>query len=140
MNLRNCVQCGKVFVYISRNICPECMDKEELMFEKVRDYLKENPGARIMEVNEKTEVPEDKIIKFLRDGRIVSESLGSGLLCESCGAPISTGRTCAKCREELRKGIQTITNSAKSINDVSEKNSIFDDSKKMFIADRRKKN
>lgn len=136
MNLRNCKECGKVFVYIKKDICPACLDKEDDMFDKVRDFLKDNPGAHITEVSEKTEVPEEKVIKFLREGRIVSGNAElTGLFCETCGAPISSGYTCAACREKLRKGIQSITEAARIVDNSKDD----EDKKGMFTIDRLKK-
>lgn len=137
MNLRNCSQCGKLFVYVNRNICPDCLGKEEEMFEEVRKYLRDNPGSRIKEVSEATEVPEDKIIRFLREGRIISDNLDAGLFCETCGKPISSGYTCKECKEKLRKGLQSIAGAAKKVIEEDEPN--VKDSKGMFLAERYKK-
>ena len=136
MNLRNCSECGKVFVFVNRNICPDCQDKEEEMFGQARDYIKEHPGATIMEVSEKTGVSEEKIFRFLRDGRIVSSNVNLGLVCESCGAPISSGRACDKCKKEIEKDFRTV---AKSINYKTVDKKSYDDKKGMYIADRYKK-
>lgn len=136
MNLRNCAQCGKLFVFINRNICPDCLAKEEEMFEVVRTYLRDNPDSKIKEVSEATEVPEDKIIRFLREGRIISGNINAGLVCETCSKPISSGYTCEECKDKLRKGIQSITGVAKKKINTDEP---VKDSKGMFIAERYKK-
>lgn len=56
MNLRNCPQCGKLFVYNIRNLCPECIKKDEKDFGCVRDYLYNHPRATIEEISEETGV------------------------------------------------------------------------------------
>lgn len=98
-DLRNCPTCGKVFVKINRNMCPDCIDKEEKEFELVRKYLKDNPGASIEEICEITGVDEKKILRWMRDGRIEVLFGGGavGLSCKRCGAIISIGNLCGNC-------------------------------------------
>lgn len=101
MDLRNCPECGKVFVWVAHNLCPECAGKEEAFFKEVEKYLELHPGATIFEISEATGVPEEKIISFLRAGRLIP--LGGGMLleCEHCGKPIASGRFCDACRVAL---------------------------------------
>lgn len=105
LELRNCPVCGKVFVYVTRNLCPECAAKEEEEFRKVKEYLYEVPGATMEEISEKTGVPPKKILEFLREGRLIlkKENVNMILRCEMCGAPILTGRLCDKCANEMKK-------------------------------------
>jgi len=106
MELRNCPVCGKVFLYTTRNLCPDCAAKEEEEFKKVRDYLYEVPGATMEEIAEKTGVSVKKILEFLKEGRLILKKDNANILlkCERCGAPILTGRYCEKCVEEMKKG------------------------------------
>jgi len=105
VELRNCPECGKVFVYVTRNLCPECAAKEEELFRKVKDYLYEVPGATMEEIYEKTGVPPKKILEFLREGRLIlkKENVNLILHCEMCGQPILTGRLCDKCSREMKR-------------------------------------
>ncbi|MGB9791651.1 MAG: MerR family transcriptional regulator [Thermacetogeniaceae bacterium] len=106
MELRNCPECGKLFAYVSRNLCPECIEKEEELFKKVESFLKEHGSATVQEISEATGVPESKVISFLRTGRLVASS-GSPLLeCERCGRPIATGRFCDACRAALEAALK----------------------------------
>lgn len=106
MELRNCPVCGKVFLYTTRNLCPECAAKEEEDFKKVRDYLYEVPAATMDEISEKTGVPVKKILDFMKEGRLILKKNNINILlkCERCGEPILTGRYCDKCVEEMKKG------------------------------------
>lgn len=105
-NLRNCSKCGRVFPFQGRNICPTCLGKEEDEFQLVRKYVRDHPGASVIEVSEQTEVEEDKILQFLRDGRLQSRGLTASLRCERCGGTISTGRFCEKCFKDISAEIK----------------------------------
>ncbi len=105
-NLRNCSQCGRLFPYQGRNICGKCLEKEEDEFQLVRKYVRDHPGSGVLEVAEETKVEEDKILQFLRDGRLQSKGLTTSLACERCGAVISSGRWCEKCASQVKAEIQ----------------------------------
>ncbi|MEN6351333.1 MAG: TIGR03826 family flagellar region protein [Syntrophomonas sp.] len=107
-NLRNCSQCGRIFPYQGRNICPKCLEKEEDDFQLVRRFVRDHPGASVIEVSEETGIEEDKILQFLRDGRLQSKGLAKVLSCERCGKPLSTGRLCEQCTKEVAAEIQGI--------------------------------
>lgn len=104
MELRNCPSCGKLFVYTTRNLCPDCKEKDEVNFHKVKDYLYENPGATIEEVSEETKVDTKKILEYLKEGRLMLKHSNTNILsCESCGKPILTGRFCDECISDMRQ-------------------------------------
>ena len=107
MDIRQCRDCGKLFQYVSKPFCQECLDKQDAMFIKVRDYLYAHPESTIPEVSEKTEVEERYIIEFLRDERLSVEAGGGFLTCEQCGAPIEKGRYCERCKEKLSQALQS---------------------------------
>ncbi|MFA5881145.1 MAG: hypothetical protein WC834_03025 [Eubacteriales bacterium] len=110
--LRNCPVCGKVFVKLLKNLCPDCIDKEEREFEEVRLYLKDNPGASIGEISEFTGVDEDKILKWMREDRIdVCVGKGGVLTCKRCGSDIIAGNLCSKCAQVLAAEIKSATHS-----------------------------
>lgn len=98
-NLRNCPQCGRLFSPGSRNICNRCLDKEEEDYMVVRRYVRDHPGASVFEASEETGVEEDKIMQFIRDGRLVSKGLKGSLRCEGCGKTIDSGRFCPDCTQ-----------------------------------------
>ena len=106
--LRNCSQCGQVYAYLGRNLCPRCLEKEEEEFKVVRSFIREHSGATITETAEATGVDEQKILRFLREGRLISRGLqaSSTLECERCGRVLSEGRYCRDCREELDREIK----------------------------------
>lgn len=103
--LKNCPRCGRVFVYTNVMLCPQCLKEDEQDYNKVRDYLYEHPKATIDKVSRETEVPAKKIIRFLREGRLIlsKENVNIFLTCERCDKPIRSGRYCKECAEEFKE-------------------------------------
>ena len=103
MNIRNCRKCGRVFNYMSgAPICPACRDSVEAKFQEVKEYIREHRGAGIMEVAEACEVEPSQIRQWLKDDRLeVTEDSAIFLNCESCGAPIRSGKFCEKCKSSM---------------------------------------
>jgi flagellar operon protein (TIGR03826 family) len=135
MNVRNCNECGKLFNFVRRNICPDCIELEEKLFLTIRDFLHKNPGSKIEEIVEKTGVSIEKITYFLREGRITSASLSDemGLKCESCGAPISKGKICGACVMTLNKEVERFGIKDNKPKEIPQQNP---NKNKMFTADR----
>jgi flagellar operon protein (TIGR03826 family) len=107
LDLKNCPECGKLFVQVSRNLCPACVEQEEKDFEAVAGYLRNHEDADITETSEATGVIEERIITFLRDGRLEAKgAISLELKCERCGRPISSGRFCEGCTNNLIREIQ----------------------------------
>lgn len=105
MDLRNCPECGKVFVYIHTNLCPACKKNEEEDFLKVNAYLRDHPQITIFELSEETGVDEVRIVKWVREGRIEGKSYpGLAVSCERCGKLVQSGRYCIQCSNELARG------------------------------------
>jgi len=114
MNIRNCSRCGKIYNYDGFRICPTCRREEEADFQKVKEHLYRYPGANIQEVHEVTGVETNKIIEFLREGRLeVGDESNLLLACESCGASIKTGRFCDKCASNLQKELGQVVGKSK---------------------------
>lgn len=100
--LRNCKRCGKLFVYAGVPVCPECLEKEEEQYRKVKKYLDSNPRAGVDETSEQTGVPSEMVIEFLRQGLLVTAGgPGGQLTCAICHRPITKGRLCPKCEASL---------------------------------------
>ena len=108
MEIRNCAKCKKLFQYLSGPLlCPACKDQDEKDFQKVKDYLKENPRASMTEVAETLEISVDRITRYLKEGRLeVAPGSAITLECESCGAPITSGRFCNLCSGKLHNDLE----------------------------------
>lgn len=110
MEVRNCRSCGKIFNYLSgAPLCPTCAKALDEIFEKVKEYVYDNPGAGIQEVSEKFEISINQIKQWIREERLAfAENSAIGLECESCGALIKTGRFCKKCKDNITKGFDSL--------------------------------
>lgn len=110
MDVKVCRSCKKMFQYIAGpELCPKCRQAEEEMFQKVKEYLREHPGANMYEVNQETEVSATLIEKFLRQGRLqVASDSPIGLTCERCGKKITTGRFCNDCKSEVANQLNEV--------------------------------
>jgi len=110
VNIRNCKECGKLFQYdgISK-LCFRCRRQDDEDFRKVKEFLYENPKETVTVVSEETEVSEDKILRYLREGKleIVGENPGILLDCESCGKSIRSGRYCDQCAHDIERGLKS---------------------------------
>lgn len=110
MNVRNCRVCGKIFNYLSGPpVCPACRDAAEAKFQEVKDYIREHPGVGMSEVAEACDVDPGQIRQWLREDRLeVTEDSAVFLNCESCGAPIRSGKYCDKCKQDMAKGFDQV--------------------------------
>lgn len=110
MNVRNCRICGRIFNYLSGPpVCPACREAAEAKFQEVKDYIREHRGVGMSEVAEACDVDPAQIRQWLREDRLeVTEDSAVFLNCESCGAPIRSGKFCDKCKQEMAKGFDQV--------------------------------
>ena len=103
MNVRNCKNCGRLFNYIAGPpICPNCKEELEKKFQQAKEFIRENKNSTVQIVAEEVDVPESQIKQWIREERLVfSDATIAGIACEVCGAPITTGRFCEKCKGQM---------------------------------------
>ena len=109
MDVRNCRKCGKIFNYVigGPKICPQCQQQLEEDFQKVKQYISDNPNTTMFATAEACEVDVNQIKEWLRQERLtLSSSAGAELVCESCGTPIMSGRFCDKCKNQVANELQ----------------------------------
>ncbi|MGI6587821.1 MAG: MerR family transcriptional regulator [Peptococcia bacterium] len=107
MDLRNCPECGKIFNFLRTNLCPECQKKDEQCFRTIRRYIAQHPGVSAIDVSKNTGVSEEKVLRFLREGRLsVGARQQVKLECELCGQPVFRGRYCSSCQKKLTSGLK----------------------------------
>ena len=108
MNVRNCARCGRMFNFVANEqICPNCKKKEEDSFQRVKEYIQENPHCGLKEVSDECEVSTKLIKQWIKEERLeFSGGGGIALNCEGCGAPITTGRFCDKCKASMMSGLK----------------------------------
>mgnify|MGYP001950325701 FL=1 len=106
MDVRNCKRCGKIYNYTGSAVCNNCLRQEQEDFEKVREYLFNNPNSSAMEVSEATGIELKVISRFLKEGRLEADYIkmsdDSVLTCEKCGKPVKSGRFCETCVREMQ--------------------------------------
>jgi len=103
MSVQTCQDCRGLFSFLPRGVCGECLEARETSYQTVRDFLRDNPRARMAEIVDETEVDQHLIELFIREGRLqlASAAATTGLTCEVCDAAIADGRHCAKCHQRL---------------------------------------
>jgi flagellar operon protein (TIGR03826 family) len=103
MDVRNCKNCGRMFNYLGGpSICPICKGKAEDDFQRVKEYIRENPKAQIAQIAEENEVTVQQIRQWVREERLeFAADSQITLNCEKCGASIRTGRFCDKCKNNM---------------------------------------
>lgn len=137
MDVRNCSRCGQIYAYDGFKVCARCRQEDEEDFKKVKEYLDENPGANIPQVEEETGIDSKKIIEFLRQGRLEIEGEGNIILgCERCGVAINTGRFCDKCKVEMEREFKQSIGGGRDPKDLQSGQL----KERMRIADRRRRN
>ncbi len=107
-DIKNCPECGRLFADVGNNVCNKCLEKEDSEFAIVRRYVRDNPGASIFEVAEETGISEEKILQFLKDGRLQSAGFVEVSSCEGCGKKIAAGRYCDKCLSQLGSELRSV--------------------------------
>ena len=96
MEVRNCRSCGRLFNYMGgAPLCPACQKKLEEKFQEVKAFLEENPNSSVETVAEELDVSVKQIRQWIRDG----------IVCETCGKPIRTGRFCEKCKNNMANAL-----------------------------------
>ncbi|WP_026489022.1 class I tRNA ligase family protein [Butyrivibrio sp. XBB1001] len=107
MNLRNCARCGKMFNYIGgQPVCEACKKAIEEDFQKVKQYIVDNPRAGLKEIAEENGVTTKQIQQWIREERLMFTSDSPlQIQCENCGAQIQTGRYCAKCKASMANNL-----------------------------------
>ena len=100
--LVDCRRCGRLFIRVNKDICPRCAQEIEQEFLLCHDYLRDHPGATVIEIHEATGVSVKQIEEFVKEGRFQfmrGEHLDYG--CERCGRRIRKGKYCDQCSKEL---------------------------------------
>ena len=134
MDLKNCSECGRVFADDGvHDLCERCRDSEKEKYKKVKEFLWDNPNSSVNKVHQETGVEKELIIKFVKDGRLISDGLNLDyqVHCERCGKTIESGKYCEQCKQILVDGFHSGKNKKKK-----SKKKKKDSSKEMYIKDR----
>ncbi len=101
MKTLKCRRCSQVFQVqgVLGQLCPNCIREEEAIYNRVRSFVKDNPGISVQEVSEILSVSRAKIMNYIKEERLeVTSNSKAALKCKNCGKPISTGIFCSDCK------------------------------------------
>ncbi|PKL44687.1 MAG: hypothetical protein CVV41_04795 [Candidatus Riflebacteria bacterium HGW-Riflebacteria-1] len=107
--LISCRVCGLIMVKLARDVCPKCFQEEELLFQKVKNFLKANPGATLEEVSKHAACDIDHVEALIRSGRL--ERAGVKRVahpCQLCQAIIFDGVVCQECKKTLKEQVKLL--------------------------------
>ncbi len=104
--LKNCPDCGKLFMDMGTRICRDCLDKEEELMLKVSSFVRDHPHSTIKEVVEGVEGVKERLVRrMIQEGRFQQDGIDITYPCEKCGKPINFGRYCVECDEEIKNEV-----------------------------------
>ena len=88
-----------------RGLCRDCLEHEDQDFLRVREWVREHPGASVEETSGATGVTAAAIIGFVHSGRLEwAQWHPEDMTCEVCGAAGTLARHCLACHERLMNG------------------------------------
>ena len=103
--LKNCRNCGRMFSSKEgQEFCSKCRLEVEDHFKIVREFVYDNPGSTVKEVEDGTGVPREEILEYLREEKLELKQESAALNCQRCGKAIKSGRMCNACARELKEG------------------------------------
>ena len=100
--LKNCSECGRLYMEIGQGMCQDCFLKEQEMEQVVYSFVRDHDKCSIKEIVDGTGVKEKVVFRMLKAGRFIASGLEISYPCQACGAPITTGKLCAKCSKNIR--------------------------------------
>lgn len=111
MRIKNCRECGKIFNYITGpQVCPICREKLNEKFKEVKEFIRNTENPTITVVAEGCNVSERQILQWIKDERLELTDVSiAGVVCESCGMPITSGRYCEKCKYQILRDLSNAT-------------------------------
>ncbi len=115
--LRNCSQCGKIFMSNGERLCPNCVQAQQDLELVVVDYVRDHPKCKIPEIMEATQAPEMLIRRLIEEGRFEQVGVNLSYPCKKCGKPIVAGAYCEECKEEMQQNLQSASS---ALNQVAE--------------------
>lgn len=104
--LKNCPECGKLFMDMGTRMCRDCMEKEEELMMKVSSFVRDHPHSTIKDIVDGVEGVKERLVRrMIKEGRFQQDGADITYPCEKCGKPIHRGRFCSSCDAELKKDV-----------------------------------
>lgn len=110
VQVKACAKCHGLFQTIGdKTVCPLCLAELEILFKKVRSYVRSHDMAGIEEVSEKCNVKHKQLLEWIREERLAfSKESKVGVPCLSCGITIQMGKYCTPCQTRLSKNLSSV--------------------------------
>lgn len=111
IKIRKCRRCKTpIHENALREYCDTCYKIVEKIFNKIRTYLEEYPGATAYEMNQRLGIPIHVINNFVRDGRLIeipNEHLN--IECLRCGNLLLSAyhKYCPVCEVEMKRDLKS---------------------------------
>lgn len=100
--IANCKRCESLFNKVLHDICPNCLQEDQERFEQVRDYLKDNRYAKLVDIVRDTHVLIEEITDMIEQGKLVLVDFPNLTIeCQGCGLPTQDGAYCSTCKSEM---------------------------------------
>lgn len=104
--LKNCPECGKVFLENGSGYCSACMQQREEQKTEIISFLRDNPEAGVDEICDALGVKKSLVIYMLQPGRLEGLDVHVEYPCAACGAKILSGRYCRSCSEKMTEELE----------------------------------
>lgn len=102
--LKNCPECGRIFIDTGVGMCRDCLDKQEQTMIEISSYVRDHPHCTVKEVCDEMHVKEKLVMKMLREGRFITEGIHFEYPCAGgCGTMILEGKYCDKCQKAMKE-------------------------------------
>ncbi|MBE6160341.1 MAG: hypothetical protein E7157_04780 [Lactobacillales bacterium] len=99
MDFCNCNRCNKIFNHMSGPVL--CRDCDKIVFDKIKEYLENNPSSTTKQISENTEISIKIIRQYIKDQRLmeIRKDLNTCIL---CGEVIEENlKYCIECSKKI---------------------------------------
>ena len=105
LNIRNCARCKKIFVPVSNEkICSDCRAEDLELEERVKAYVRDNPGITVTQLIEGSGAPRSLVWRMIQQGQFENSGLKDAKYpCGNCGKIITRGTYCSECMSKLKQ-------------------------------------
>ena len=77
--LKNCPECGKLFMDMGSRICRDCLEREDELMVRVSSFVRDHPHSTIKDIVEGVEGVKERLVRrMIKEGRFVEHTLYNG--------------------------------------------------------------
>ena len=133
LNIRNCARCKRIFIPVSNEkICSDCRAEDLELEERVKAYVRDNPGITVNQLIEGSGAPRSLVWRMIQQGQFENSGLKDAKYpCGNCGKIITRGTYCSECMSKLKENAQKFAvamNKKRKAQEESGSNKTFSDS------------